>query len=489
MLFLLPFSVQAYETPSELIIHQTSIEEKRLFSFISVYDIYGDLIEDPSQGTFEVNYGDQLGDVIDIRNFSSEQFGTGYVFMVDISKSVTIRNFEIIKQSIITWIDSLNAGDAVSIITFGEEVKILSKFSYNREMLKEVVKGIERTDMETRLNDGLVAAHNLTSIPDINFPSRRAIICLTDGINEYSAGGATKQEVIEVLNGQRLSVYTIGFAENLNKREQEGINTMSEFSEASGGLFFDANSLSIEGAYKKAKNLIDSTYMLISRCDGCVYEGELINLNIKFDLEGTTLRADAPLQLISSDNAYSPFKIILQDKTFFEKYFLILLSVFFLTSLAIGYLLFVYFKNSNPRAELAVNINLDSNHLNDEFEPAGDLAEGFRTMENVNSSINFELTAVSNQVKEKYKGLVVKNFTIGRSAKSNLVISDQAEISGQHCNLDFINGQLFVSDNNSTNKTFVNGVSIKDRFLLSSGDTLGLGRAEYRITFDEEEEK
>ena len=187
MLFLLPFSVQAYETPSELIIHQTSIEEKRLFSFISVYDIYGDLIEDPSQGTFEVNYGDQLGDVIDIRNFSSEQFGTGYVFMVDISKSVTIRNFEIIKQSIITWIDSLNAGDAVSIITFGEEVKILSKFSYNREMLKEVVKGIERTDMETRLNDGLVAAHNLTSIPDINFPSRRAIICLTDGINEYSA--------------------------------------------------------------------------------------------------------------------------------------------------------------------------------------------------------------------------------------------------------------------------------------------------------------
>ena len=52
-----------------------------------------------------MNYGDQLGDVIDIRNFSSEQFGTGYVFMVDISKSVTIRNFEIIKQSIITWID------------------------------------------------------------------------------------------------------------------------------------------------------------------------------------------------------------------------------------------------------------------------------------------------------------------------------------------------------------------------------------------------
>ena len=77
------------------------------------------------------------------------------------------------------------------------------------------------SDMETRLNDGLIAAHNLSSIPDINFPSRRAIICLTDGINEYSAGGATKQEVIEVLNGQRLSVYTIGFAENLNKREQE----------------------------------------------------------------------------------------------------------------------------------------------------------------------------------------------------------------------------------------------------------------------------
>ena len=486
LLCVLPFSAYASQTPAELVIHQTSIEEKRLFSFISVYDTYGDLIEDPTEGSFMVNYGSEVGDIVDLRNFSSQQFGTGYVFMVDISKSVTERNFEIIKESIITWIDSLNTGDAVSIITFGEDVKILSEFSYNRDMLKEVVNGIERTDMETRLNDGLIAAHRLSSIPDIAFPSRRAVICLTDGINEYSEGGASKQEVIDVLNSQRLSIYTIGFAENLSQRKQEGINIMSEFSEASGGLFFDANTLTIGGAYKKAKDLIDSTHMLISQCNSCSYEGEIINLAISFTLDGTTLNTEAPLQLISSDNAYNPFKKILKDKTFIEKYIIELVSLALLLSVTIGCLFIMYLKSRNRKVELAGNFYSKSDYQNEEFEPSGILAKGFSTAESLNSTIRFELTAVSNQVKEKYTGLAGRNFTIGRSSKCNLVISDQPEISGRHCYLDFIDGQLFVNDEASTNKTFVNGVSIKDRFLLSNGDTLGLGRAEYRITFEEE---
>ena len=484
LIFVYSLNVSATEALSELIIHQTSIEERKLFSFISIYDSSGNLFEDVTQGSFEVNYGNERGEIIDLRDFSSQQFGTGYVFMVDISKSVTEKNFNRIKESILVWIDALNPGDAASLITFGEEVNVLTGFSYDRVLLKDIVIGIERTDMETRLNDGLIAAHELSSVPDIKFPSRRAVICLTDGINEFSGEGANSQDVIGVLTSQRLPIYTIGFAEDSNQEKLEGIKVMSNFSEQSGGIFLDANALSIEGAYRKAKELIDSTYMLITNCNSCDYAGDVVNLSLSYSLNGQTLTSVAPLKLISSDRAYDPFKKILEEKTFFKTYYFEILGFIFLILVLAGMALVIYFRNTKNLS--VFNLNDNSILENEEFEVTGNSIENFN-FELKNPSIAFELIAIASKSKEKFSGVLNKNCSIGRSSSCDLIIDNQPEISAQHCRLELSKRNLFIVDNDSTNKTYVNGVSINNRFLLKNGDTLGLGRAEYRIVFKEED--
>ena len=121
-------TVSAENNPSELNIHQTAFEGEELISFISINDSEGNLIKDISEENFLVNYGEDPGNVLDLKKFDSRTYGTAYTFMVDVSKSVRKNNFNLIKQSILEWIDSMNPGDAVSIITFGEDVIVLNDF-------------------------------------------------------------------------------------------------------------------------------------------------------------------------------------------------------------------------------------------------------------------------------------------------------------------------------------------------------------------------
>ena len=132
-----------------LIIHQTALEGKELISFISIYDSSNQLkISNLTPEDFSVNYGLKEGTIKSLKPFSSAQYGTSYVFMIDISKSVTKENFQEIKDSIKFWIKTLNPGDAAAILTFGEEIRILSDLTYDREKLMLLVEEkVQRTDM------------------------------------------------------------------------------------------------------------------------------------------------------------------------------------------------------------------------------------------------------------------------------------------------------------------------------------------------------
>ena len=56
---------------------------------------------------FSIMYGLQKGEVKSLTPFTSAQFGASYIF-VDISKSVSKESFKAIKDSIKSWISSLN---------------------------------------------------------------------------------------------------------------------------------------------------------------------------------------------------------------------------------------------------------------------------------------------------------------------------------------------------------------------------------------------
>lgn len=64
-------------------------------------------------------------------------------------------------------------------------------------------------------------------------------------------------------------------------------------------------------------------------------------------------------------------------------------------------------------------------------------------------------------------------FTVGRDPNSNLVISNN-KVSSRHIQLIYKNNQVFVTDLQSTNGTFINGHRISGEVALQQGDTLSL---------------
>lgn len=72
-----------------------------------------------------------------------------------------------------------------------------------------------------------------------------------------------------------------------------------------------------------------------------------------------------------------------------------------------------------------------------------------------------------------------KSATIGRRNTNDLIISDKA-VSGNHCELTFADGKVYIEDMNSTNGTFIDGERIS-RKELKSGDVIILGKMSFKV--------
>ncbi|MBO5424313.1 MAG: FHA domain-containing protein [Lachnospiraceae bacterium] len=73
-------------------------------------------------------------------------------------------------------------------------------------------------------------------------------------------------------------------------------------------------------------------------------------------------------------------------------------------------------------------------------------------------------------------------FTVGKSPDNNYQIVDNKRISRQHCSLKISNGECYIKDNDSTNKTYVNGKVIQPGFdvMLSNDDYIRMADEEFK---------
>ena len=75
----------------------------------------------------------------------------------------------------------------------------------------------------------------------------------------------------------------------------------------------------------------------------------------------------------------------------------------------------------------------------------------------------------------RYIDVEVKNsFFVGRSEMCNLVFHDQL-MSRRHFVIEYETGQFYISDLNTTNGTFLNGLRFKGRLKLSDRDVITAG--------------
>jgi VWFA-related protein len=124
--------------------------------------------------------------------FSSVDKPFSVVLMLDTSPSTQFR-LEDIQDAAISFVSQLRADDKVMVLSFNNDISVLSEFTTDRSKLTRAIRRAH-TDDGTRLYDAvdLVINRELSRIP-----GRKAIVLFTDGVDTTSRRASYQSNVMD----------------------------------------------------------------------------------------------------------------------------------------------------------------------------------------------------------------------------------------------------------------------------------------------------
>ena len=75
------------------------------------------------------------------------------------------------------------------------------------------------------------------------------------------------------------------------------------------------------------------------------------------------------------------------------------------------------------------------------------------------------------------------SYLVGRRPQMDLCIPDDGYVSGTHCKFELLDGDLYLTDLESSNGTKVNGEKITDKTKVTETDVIRIGKMEYRVNY------
>jgi tight adherence protein B len=180
---------------------------------------------DPAQLLLTENGQPIEGAEIDlISNVSVPQ---GVVLVIDTSGSMQGAPIEAAKEAARSFISQKRAEDFIALVTFSDEVRVLSNFTTSRGTLNTQIDGIV-AEGGTAMYDGIIRATELfaTSTDQI----RKNMIVLTDGADENST--ATLEEAIAAVDASGIRTFGVAL-----ESEAFTPDALREIVTAADGLF------------------------------------------------------------------------------------------------------------------------------------------------------------------------------------------------------------------------------------------------------------
>lgn len=214
-----------------------------------------------------------------IESFNTTAEGVAYVFLVDISRSLSLNEFGLIQASLESWISSLRSGDRAAIFAFGDESRLVADFTNDVERLRESIAALGPTDNSTVFFEALEDGLELARRRDPGLPGRRALIVLTDGRDEGSAWSV--DDVLVMIKENPAPVYSIGLSRIRNQDERERyLQLLSRLSINSGGAFFEGTTENLASLYAAIREAIHNVWVLDFECADCRRDGESYRLQV-----------------------------------------------------------------------------------------------------------------------------------------------------------------------------------------------------------------
>ncbi len=155
------------------------------------------------------------------------------VLMLDTSPSTQFR-LEDIQDAAISFVNQLRADDKVMVVSFNDNIKVLSEFTTDRRKLTRAIERA-RTDDGTRLYDAvdMVINQQLSRVQ-----GRKAIVLFTDGVDTTSRRASFESNVMDAQELDAL-IYTVQYntADDMNVMNYPVGRPIDVWDQILGGIF------------------------------------------------------------------------------------------------------------------------------------------------------------------------------------------------------------------------------------------------------------
>jgi tight adherence protein B len=207
--------------------------------------------EEPDPTALEITANGEAVSNLEVQPVGNSAVPVGVVLVIDASGSMAGTPIEEARGAAISFIDQARAEDRIAVVSFADEVRVLTGFTGNKQALTQAVNGIQ-AEGETAFNDAVIQGVSLFNQPNARnlLPN---MIVLTDG--EDTSSEATLSEALAAV--EESDVRTFGVALEGSEFNPEAVEQVA----ASGnGLFLSTpNPEALSQLYEEISREISNT--------------------------------------------------------------------------------------------------------------------------------------------------------------------------------------------------------------------------------------
>jgi hypothetical protein len=392
-------------------------------------------------------------------------------------------------------------------------------FTTDKSLLKNQIAPLTAKDPNTLLYQGMVQAMDLARRLDVK-PLRRAIVMLTDGMDDQQ-GGAGRQQATDAMSIDPVPIYAIG-ASDRSPRVDAALKDFAALVYASGGAYRRVevlkgprpSSTMLAQNYSELRDVVAQTHHFTADCKPCNPDGSPIAVRLRLTQGavevnsgtvtvlsvGTKGKAEprpppppppAPTQVAQEPQPPSPPRHIEEPPPWWLRWtinigfflklpwqWLVLAGV--ALAAAIAGLLAILLPKSSPPPETRIFPEPGPTR------PASEPGPGIIVIDTIRpgtqlQSRRLRMTPLGQNDLPSQERPFEGELSVGRSGDNQIIINNDTQVSGKHCTLSPKDGLILVRDEESRNGTRVNGVPIAGFIHAEPDSVLGVGRTELRL--------
>ncbi len=278
-------------------VQQLDIGTPSVRAYLDLFDSEGQPIADLPPESLSATLGQWPATLTGLEPFDSARQGVAYVFLVDISKSLSSELFRQMVASLEEWIGDLAPLDRAAIVAFGDSSVLVADFTADPQVLQSALRSLGPTDNQTVLHQALIDALELSRRLDPELPGRRAIVIFSDGKDEGSS--LVAEDVLNRLREDPAPIYALGYSRLRDPAERQTfLNLLDRFASQSGGASFEVQQTRFADAYTAIRGSIGGVWVADFTCDRCQPDSTVQRLQVQVDLDGKVLADGGPVRLL-----------------------------------------------------------------------------------------------------------------------------------------------------------------------------------------------